>query len=1121
MASPLRPAPEAERRLVSVLFADLVGFTGLAEDRDPEAVRDLLTRYFGLATDVVTRYGGTVEKFIGDAVMAVWGAPIAREDDPERAVRAALELVDGVHHLGVDAAGSPLRARAGVLTGDAAVTVGSVNQGMVAGDLVNTASRLQAVAPADAVLVGDATRSATENAIAYEAVGEQSLKGKVLPVAAWRAVRVLAKVGGVGRAEGLEPPFVGRDEEFRLIKDMLHAAERDRRLRFVSITGQPGTGKSRIAWELSKYVDGLASDVYWHQGRSPAYGEGITFWALGEMVRRRAGLAESDDAATTRARIAAALHEFVPDEAERSWIEPKLLGLLGLVEVRSLEREELFAAWRTFFERVSDQGTTALVFEDVHWADQGLLDFISSLSDWSADHPILLVTLARPELLERHPDWGVGKRGFTAITLDPLPDRAMEEMLVGIVPGLPEAARQAILSRADGIPLYAVETVRKLILEGRLERDGDRYRPRGELELTGVPETLHALIAARLDALDPAQRALLQDASILGQTFTLAALAGVAGADEAELEPRLRDLVRRDVLLHNRDPRSPERGQFGFVQALIREVAYGTLARRERRARHLAAARHFESLGDEELAGALAAHYLDAYHASDPGPEADAIGVQARIALRSAAERAASLHSHEQAIHYLEAALDVTAAPAERAALHELAGEAADRAAKREEAERHLRAAIDAYREAGDRGGVARATASAGLIHTFAGRPLDGIAFLEPALTEAADLGDTRDVMMLRGALARSYLFADDYDRAIELADGVLVAAGRIDDVPIVTDALITKGTTLMYMERHREGVALMSGGLALAEHHGLVLLELRARLNISFSEATDDPRACLRMASLGLDKARRLGFWDWVLLLAGNAADAQFALGEWDHALDAYRTLAAPATGAVDVGDLTSTALAIRAIKGEVAELGDEIQAFDAHTDAQTGSQERLTQVLMHMWLDLATGRLDELLSTPLTDYPDASGVTSRVVAAHVALWRGDLERARIIHQAIAGSSLVGRWIDLSMRALAGGIAALEGRHAAAEQAYAEAVAGLSDMGAWRDVALIHLDHAAVAADDAVAEAAARDARAVIERLGAHALTDRLDEIMARRTTSPRQAGASVPMAGATLGSA
>jgi class 3 adenylate cyclase/tetratricopeptide (TPR) repeat protein len=1094
-----RPAPWAERRLVSVLFADLVGFTGLAEDRDPEAVRDLLTRYFALATDVIGRYGGTVEKFIGDAVMAVWGAPVAREDDPERAVRAALELLDGVHQLGFDAAGSPLRARAGVLTGDAAVTIGSTNQGMVAGDLVNTASRLQAVAPPDAVLVGEATHLATENAIAYEPVGEQSLKGKALPVPAWRAERVLAKVGGIGRSEGLEPPFVGRDEELRLIKDLLHAAERDRRLRFVSITGQPGTGKSRITWELNKYVDGLASDVYWHQGRSPAYGEGITFWALGEMVRRRAGLAEGDDPAVTRERIGAALRAYVPDEAERTWIEPKLLGLLGLVELRALEREELFAAWRTFFERVSDHGTTVLVFEDIHWADQGLLDFIESLAEWSTDHPFLLLTLARPELLDRYPDWGRGRRGFTALSLDPLPDRAMGELLAGIVPGLPDAARDAILSRADGIPLYAVETVRKLIVEGRLEQDGDRYRPRGDLDLSGVPETLHALIAARLDALDPAQRSLLQDASVLGQTFSPAALSAVAGIDETELEPRLRDLVRRDVLLHNRDPRSPERGQYAFVQALIREVAYGTLSRRDRRARHVAAARYFESLGEEELAGALASHYLDAYHASDPGPEADAIAVQARIALRSAAERAASLHSHEQALTYLEAALQVTTGAAERASLSELAGEAANRVSRREDAERHLGAAIEAYRQAGDRGGVARATASVGLIQTFQGRPLEGIAILEPALAETGDLGQSRDVMILQGALARSYLFADDYRQAIELADRVLVAAGKVDDLPIVTDTLITKGTTLMYMERYREGVALMTGGLDLAEKHGLVLLELRARLNISFSLSTDDPRESLRASGIGLEKARRFGFRDWALLLAGNAADTQFTLGDWDDLLAAHRALL-PHAGEGDIGDLSGTVLAMRALRGESADLTDELRAYEAILQGQTGSQERGWGMLVHQWLDLAEGRLDAVLDAPIDSLPLTNSAPCRIVAGHVALWRRHADRVRVEVSALAEVTLIGDWIDVQRATLEAGLAALEGRTRDSEQGYADALAGLLELGAWRDVAILHIGHAAVAEDDAVAAKAALDGRDVADRLGAVALRARLEEVMGRR---------------------
>ena len=289
-AIPIEPAREAERRLVTVLFADLVGFTPFAEERDAEDVRETLSRYFQIASDVIGRYGGTVEKFIGDAVMAVWGAPVAREDDPERAVRAGLELVDAVQTLGTG-----IQARAGVLTGEAAVTLGATNQGMVAGDIVNTASRLQSVAPPGTVLVGEATQRAASQAIAYEPVGEQTLKGKATPVPAWRAVRVVAETGGRNRAETLEAPFVGRDIELRLLKDLFHATGRERRARLVSVTGVGGIGKSRLAWEFLKYIDGLLENVWWHHGRSPAYGEGITFWALGEMVRGRAGLVETDD----------------------------------------------------------------------------------------------------------------------------------------------------------------------------------------------------------------------------------------------------------------------------------------------------------------------------------------------------------------------------------------------------------------------------------------------------------------------------------------------------------------------------------------------------------------------------------------------------------------------------------------------------------------------------------------------------------------------------------------------------------------------------------------------------------------------------------------------------------
>ena len=403
-AAPPTPAtgaqqPIAERRLVSVLFADLVGFTTLSEDRDPEETRELLSRYFDVARRIVEGHGGTVEKFIGDAVMAVWGAPTAHEDDAERAVRAGLELVTAVAQITEGEA--QLKARAGVLTGEAAVTIGAQGQGMVAGDLVNTASRLQSVAPPGTVLVGEATNRAASNAVSFEPAGEQLLKGKTAPVPAWRAVAVVARRGGGGRASTLEPPFVGREDELQMIKDLYEATGRESKPRLVTVIGQAGIGKSRLAWEFEKYLDGVVDTAYWHEGRSPAYGEGVSYWALAEMVRRRAGIAEGDDPADARPRLAAMVEEFVTDPAERRFIEPRLAGLLGLADLPSEGREELFSAWRTLFERIAEKAPTILVFVDLHWADEGLLDFVEDLLAWARSSPIFVVALARPELLER------------------------------------------------------------------------------------------------------------------------------------------------------------------------------------------------------------------------------------------------------------------------------------------------------------------------------------------------------------------------------------------------------------------------------------------------------------------------------------------------------------------------------------------------------------------------------------------------------------------------------------------------------------------------------------------------------------------------------------------------
>src|SRR4051812_12091713 len=549
--------PVAERRLVSVLFADLVGFTAASAGRDAEDTRELLSRYFDTSRRLIELYGGTVEKFIGDAVMAVWGTPTATEDDAERAVRAGLDLVAAVSALGDEVGAPELRARAGVLTGEAAVTIGAEGQGMVAGDLVNTASRIQSAAEPGTVFVGDATRRATEAAVAYAPAGDHALKGKAEPVQLWRALRVTSGRQGTLKGTGLEAPFVGRDRELRQIKDLFHASADERRAQLVSVTGIAGIGKSRLAWEFYKYFDGIAETIYWHRGRCLSYGEGVTYWALADMVRMRCRITEDEEPASAQAKLHATLEEHILDPEERDFIEPRLAHLLGVAEHQARDREDIFAAWRLFFERLAESYPTVLAFEDMQWADESLLDFVEYLLDWSRNHPILVITLARPELLERRPTWGAGQRSFTSLYLDPLAPQAMEALLSGLVPGLPDTLRRRILDRAEGVPLYAVETVRMLLDRGLLLQEGSAYTVVGRVDELEVPETLHALIAARLDGLSPDERRLLHDAAVLGKTFPKNALRALAG-DEVELDMLLTALVRKEVLGVQSDPRSPE-----------------------------------------------------------------------------------------------------------------------------------------------------------------------------------------------------------------------------------------------------------------------------------------------------------------------------------------------------------------------------------------------------------------------------------------------------------------------------------------------------------------------------------------------------------------------------------
>ncbi len=538
------------------------------------------------------------------------------------------------------------------------------------------------------------------------------------------------------------------------------------------------------------------------------------------MVRGRCGLLETDDEPTTRAKVAASVAEWIPDETERRWVEPALLTLLGLET--GTGSDQLFAAWRTYFERIAEHGTVAMVFEDLHFADSGLLDFIDHVLTWSKGLPIYIVTLARPELLDTRPDWGAGKRNFVALSLDPLPVPAMRELLAGLVPGLPDQTVRAIVARADGIPLYAVETVRMLLSEGRLELRDGVYVPVGDLTSLAVPETLTALIAARLDALDPVDRTLAQDAAVLGQSFTIAGLAAVSGKDPGVLEPHLGTLVRRELLTLESDPRSPERGQYAFVQALIREVAYNTLAKKDRKTRHLAAARFFETIGTDELVGALAGHYLAAHANAPEGQEADALAGQARIALRAAAERAAGLGAHDQAVRFYEQAVTVTIDPGDQADLLERAGVSATAAARYDEAEGLLRRAI-ALREAEtDQRATVQVIAALGRT-LLSGRRTDAaFLILEPAIVAYADLAGDPAYVALEAQLARGFHSRDDSRRAVEVSDRVLEFAEHLDLGDILADTLLTKGAALASLGRLREGIGIIRVAEEIAEERGL-----------------------------------------------------------------------------------------------------------------------------------------------------------------------------------------------------------------------------------------------------------------------------------------------------------
>ncbi len=1079
-------APAAERRLVSVLFADLVGFTTASEGRDPEETRELLSRYFDTARAIVERYGGTVEKFIGDAVMAVWGTPVATEDDAERAVRAGLDLVAAVPDL--DPA---LNARGGVLTGEAAVTLGAQGQGMVAGDLVNTAARIQSEAEPGAVLVGEATKRATEAAIAYASAGEHELKGKAEPVSLWRALRVTAGRGGALKSVGIEPPFVGRDRELRLVKELFHATSDERRAHLVSVIGIAGIGKSRLGWEFFKYMDGLQEGVWWHRGRCLAYGEGVVFWALAEMVRMRAGITEGEDLASAASKLRASVGQFVSDDEERRFVEPRLLHLLGLEDGPTRGKEELFGAWRLFFERMADQGPVALLFEDLQWADAALVEFIAHLLEWARQQPIFVLCLARPELQSRHPEFGHGSHQ-TTLSLAPLSERSMRELLEGFVPGLPEDLRERILERSEGVPLYAVETVRMLLDRSLLVEQDGAYRLAGEVAELEVPETLQGLIAARLDGLAAEERRLLQDASVLGKTFTKQALAELSGVAESELDPLLSGLVRKEVLGVQADPRSPERGQYGFLQDLVRRVAYETLARRDRKTRHLAAAKQLEGAfgsAEQEIAEVVAAHYLAAYEAHVDADDAGEIKARARELLARAAERAASLGALGEARRSYEQAAELSDQPVERAHLLELASVKALGNAEFEAAEQGLRAALELLTQAGELHAAARVSGRLGNLEVLTGRGEQGMRRMEEAFAAVSTDEPDADVADLAARLGRNLaLGSGEAERAAEANELALGIAQALRLPETLARALGTKAYLSRVAGRPEEELALTRHALRYALENDLAEPAASGYANLSDScFASDRYGEALEALGEALGLARRSGERAVELFVLSETTYALTMTGSWDEAVATFDELPEEQLRAnSNLVSVLSGVLEMFLHRGQIERARELLSWFDfvPSEDRQAYAIHTATQAaLLH-----AEGRFGEAVdagsyAAGISDVPQAVK-QGLVWAVESALALGELVRADELLAAVEA-------LPPGLRApfLEAQTQRFRARMSNDEAGFKSAAAGFReyDIPFWLAVTL--LEHGELTGDASLLD----EAREIFDRLGAAPWLERL----------------------------
>jgi class 3 adenylate cyclase/tetratricopeptide (TPR) repeat protein len=881
-----RPLGE-ERKIVTVVFVDLVGFTAQAERLDPEDVRRMLSPYHARVRGELERRGGTVEKFIGDAVMAVFGAPVAHEDDPERAVRAALAIRDWAVEQ------PELQVRIAVSTGEALVNVGArpaEGEAMVAGDVVNTAARMQTAAPVNGVLVGEMTYRATRDAIRYRDAPSVQAKGKTGAVSVWEAVEPVARFG-LDVFERARTPLIGRDRELELLRSLLARVREERSAQLVTLVGVPGIGKSRLVAELFRIVDDAPELITWRQGRCLPYGESVTFWALGEIVKAEAGILETDTPGEVEIKLHEAVSRSVAEASEVRWLEAELGALVGLTGDgrQAADASSAMTAWRRFLETLGEVGPAVLVFEDLHWADDGLLDFLDDLVDWLRTVPLLVVGTARPELLERRQAWGGGKANATTISLQLLGDSDTQRLISALLeqPLLLAEEQRALLDKAGGNPLFAEQYVRML----------------GERGTTGdLPESVQGVIAARLDALPRSEKRLLQEAAVHGKVFWLGGVAAATGLTVTDVDRLLRPLERKDFV--RRERRSVVAGdtQYSFQHVLLRDVAYGQIPRSERAEKHRRAGEWIEGLGrPEDHAELLAHHYQQALElARAAGVEDDPTLIErARESLRAAGERALAVSAYASAAEFFSEALVLTSSgdPSrprlllQRArALFPLGGAGLDL----------LTEAIDGFRAAGDPEGAAEAATVAARFSWHAGDRSATDRYMAEALDAVADRPASRAKAVAVTDLCGFTMLEARYGDAIRLGAEALPLVEALEMEDQRARLHIVIGTSRWGLG-DPDGLNEIEDGIGIAEAAGAVDMvavgydNLFSGLNC-YGRLAEGRRALRRMIEL----SRRYGLARRLRGGRQQAACSDYVDGHWDEAIAVADELIALA----DAGD-------------------------------------------------------------------------------------------------------------------------------------------------------------------------------------------------------------------------